>query len=51
MVGTVRWAQANRFGMKFEDAFEIHRLAPRKEKFVDAPMLSPWHKADRSAVG
>ena len=47
MVGTVRWAQANRFGMKFEETFETSRLAPRPQKLNEVSMLSPWHKADR----
>ena len=47
MVGTVRWAQANRFGMKFEEKFETSRLAPRPQKLNEVSMLSPWHKADR----
>ena len=47
MVGTVRWAQANRFGMKFEETFETSRLAPRPQKLNEVTMLSPWHKADR----
>ena len=48
VVGTVRWAQANRFGMKFDDTFELTRLAPRKEKLSEPVMLSPWHAFDRN---
>ncbi len=50
VVGTVRWAQANRFGMMFDEVFEVARLAPRREKLNDVTMLSPWHAADRSKL-
>jgi hypothetical protein len=51
-MGTVRWAQANRFGLLFSDAFDLTRLAPRQEKASSAAMLSQWHianSADRAA--
>ncbi|MCY7271678.1 MAG: EAL domain-containing protein [Sphingomonas bacterium] len=50
VVGTVRWAQANRFGMQFAEQFEITRLAPRREKLNDVTMLAPWYVADRSKI-
>jgi len=50
VVGTVRWAQARRFGMQFTEQFEITRLAPRREKLTDVAMVSPWHVADRSKL-
>jgi diguanylate cyclase (GGDEF)-like protein len=50
VVGTVRWAQANRFGMQFAEAFEISRLAPRREKLNDIAMLSPWYVGDRGKI-
>ena len=50
VVGTVRWAQASRFGMKFEETFEIARLAPRREKLNDVTMLSPWYIGDRGKI-
>src|SRR4030095_5834365 len=31
VVGTVRWAQANKFGVHFTEAFDLTRLAPRQE--------------------
>jgi diguanylate cyclase (GGDEF)-like protein len=43
VVGTVRWAQASRFGMQFDETFELGRLAPRREKLNDVTMLQPWY--------
>ena len=43
VVGTVRWAQANRFGIQFSDEFDLTRLAPRQEKSSSSAMLSQWH--------
>ncbi len=50
VVGTVRWANASRFGMQFAEQFEIARLAPRREKLNDVTMLSPWYIGDRAKV-
>ena len=50
VVGTVRWAQATRFGMQFNEQFEITRLAPRREKLNDVTMLSPWYVGDRGKI-
>ena len=50
VVGTVRWSQANRFGMLFAEQFEITRLAPRREKLNDVTMLSPWYIGDRGKL-
>ena len=52
VVGTVRWAQANRFGLQFTEDFDLARLAPRQEKAAGGAMLSHWHVgnfAERSA--
>jgi len=52
VTGTVRWAQANKFGLLFTEEFDLTRLAPRQEKKSFAPVLSPWHTAtskDRAA--
>jgi hypothetical protein len=53
VVGTVRWAQANRFGVQFSDQFDLTRLAPRPEKKQSTGMLSQWHIAQSrdSAAG
>ena len=50
VVGTVRWAQASRFGMQFTERFELSRLAPRREKLNDVSMLAPWYVGDRGKI-
>ena len=42
VIGTVRWAQAGRFGMQFTDQFDLARLAP-KAMPNGQPTPSPWH--------
>ena len=44
---TVRWAQASRFGVQFHDAFQLRRLAPKKERREGTPQ--PWQTGRRSA--
>jgi diguanylate cyclase (GGDEF)-like protein len=39
--GTVRWAQAGKFGLKFDYQFDLGRLAPKKEKRPEAGLLKP----------
>ena len=43
VTGTVRWAQASRFGMQFSEPFDLSRLAPKREKGNDVQMLRPWY--------
>jgi diguanylate cyclase (GGDEF)-like protein len=43
VTGMVRWAQASRFGMQFSEAFDLTRLAPKREKGNDVAMLKPWY--------
>jgi hypothetical protein len=43
VTGLVRWAQASRFGMQFNEPFDLTRLAPRREKSNDVAMLKPWY--------
>jgi len=43
VLGTVRWAHAGKFGLQFEDAFDLGRLAPKKQKSNDVTMLQPWY--------
>ena len=43
VTGMVRWAQASRFGMQFSEAFDLTRLAPKREKGNDVSMLKPWY--------
>jgi len=41
--GLVRWAQAGKFGVQFGQAFDLARLAPKKEKPNEVQMLRPWY--------
>ena len=41
--GVVRWAQSGKFGIQFNDSFQLSRLAPKKQKLNDVPMLQPWY--------
>ena len=45
----VRWAQAGKFGVQFKQAFDLTRLAPKKEKGNAVTMLKPWYVAKREA--
>ena len=48
--GTVRWAQAGKFGIQFSDAFQMSRLAPKKQKTNDVQMLQPWYVGQQKAA-
>ncbi|MBW0145517.1 putative bifunctional diguanylate cyclase/phosphodiesterase [Sphingomicrobium clamense] len=44
VVGTVRWSQANRFGVQFDDVFDLARLtATKQEVKPTAPSMKPWY--------
>ena len=47
--GIVRWAQSGKFGLYFEDGFDLARLAPKKEKGNDVMMMTPWYVDRRGA--
>ena len=47
--GTVRWAQAGKFGVQFGEQFDLTRLAPKKQKANDVTMLKPWYVDQREA--
>jgi diguanylate cyclase (GGDEF)-like protein len=47
--GTVRWAQAGKFGIQFSDAFQMSRLAPKKQKTNEVQMLRPWYVGHQKA--
>ncbi|HET7817029.1 MAG TPA: EAL domain-containing protein [Sphingomicrobium sp.] len=49
VIGTVRWAQAGKFGIQFSEAFDLTRLAPKK-KPSEVTMLKPWY-VDQAASG
>jgi diguanylate cyclase (GGDEF)-like protein len=46
--GTVRWAQSGKFGVQFNDAFVMSRLAPKKEKLNDYQMLQPSYLGQKT---
>lgn len=46
--GCVRWAQSGKFGVQFDDTFNLARLAPKK-KPDDVKMLRPWYVDRRQA--
>ena len=48
--GTVRWAQSGKFGIQFNDAFQMSRLAPKKQKLNDVNMLQPWYVGQQKAA-
>jgi diguanylate cyclase (GGDEF)-like protein len=49
MVGTVRWAQAGKFGLQFKDSFDLRSLAPKKDIQNHVTMLRPWYVDQRAA--
>jgi hypothetical protein len=49
VVGTVRWAQAGKFGVQFTDAFDLGRLAPKAERRNPVDVMRPWYVAKRAA--
>jgi len=48
VLGVVRWAQSGKFGLRFDNSFDLGRLAPKKERRTDPAMLRPWY-VDRRA--
>ncbi|MCY7281668.1 MAG: EAL domain-containing protein, partial [Sphingomonas bacterium] len=50
VVGTVRWAQASRFGMQFDEDFDLKRLALRRDKLGDFPVMNQWYVGDRNKL-
>jgi predicted signal transduction protein with EAL and GGDEF domain len=47
--GTVRWAQAGKFGVQFNGQFDLARLAPKKEKRAEPSLMRPWYVEQREA--
>ncbi|MEO7240966.1 MAG: PilZ domain-containing protein, partial [Sphingomicrobium sp.] len=46
--GTVRWAQAGKFGVLFDTGFDLTRLAPKKQRASDSGMHRPWYTERRA---
>jgi len=49
VLGTVRWAQSGKFGIQFNDGFDLSRLAPKKELHNRVTMLRPWYVDQKAA--
>jgi diguanylate cyclase (GGDEF)-like protein len=47
--GIVRWAQAGKFGVQFDQQFDLTQLAPKKERRTDVQMLTPSYLSQRKA--
>ncbi|HET9335153.1 MAG TPA: EAL domain-containing protein [Sphingomicrobium sp.] len=45
VVGTVRWAQAGKFGVEFSEQFDLARLATKRPSGNEVTMLQPWYVA------
>jgi diguanylate cyclase (GGDEF)-like protein len=43
MRGVVRWAQPGKFGVQFDQQFDLGRLAPKKVKREEVQILRPWY--------
>jgi len=49
VVGTVRWAQADKFGVQFKDSFDLKNLGGKKEVASDASKIHPWYVGHKVA--
>ncbi|WP_300974243.1 EAL domain-containing protein [Sphingomonas sp. LHG3406-1] len=43
VTGSIRWAQRNRFGVRFDEQFDLGRLAARPLSAPAVQMLKPWY--------
>ncbi|MDP9423957.1 MAG: EAL domain-containing protein [Pseudomonadota bacterium] len=43
VVGTVKWAQAGKFGVQFTEHFDLARLAAKRPGGNEVTMLQPWY--------
>ena len=39
--GSVRWSQSGKFGVQFEDRFDLARLAPKRDRRDQVSVLKP----------
>ena len=49
VTGTVRWAQRGQFGIRFDEQFDLARLASRSGRRNDVTMLKPWYVNNTAA--
>ncbi len=47
--GLVRWAQSGKFGVQFGEAFDLTRLAPKRDRRGEAQMMRQWYVERREA--
>jgi len=47
--GLVRWAQSGKFGVQFGEAFDLTRLAPKRDRRSEAQMMRQWYVERREA--
>jgi diguanylate cyclase (GGDEF)-like protein len=47
--GIVRWAQAGKFGVRFDHTFDLGRLSAKRDKANEVTMLRPWYVERREA--
>jgi diguanylate cyclase (GGDEF)-like protein len=50
VVGTVRWAQTGKFGVQFNEIFDLARLAPKQDKKNSPAVLTPWYVTQQSDI-
>ena len=48
VIGTVCWAQSGKFGLRFDNSFDLGRLAPKKERRNDPNVMRPWYVERRT---
>ena len=49
VLGSVRWAQAGKFGIQFTDPFNLARLATKKDRQNQVTMMRPWYIDQKAA--
>jgi hypothetical protein len=49
VLGSVRWAQSGKFGIRFTDGFDLARLAPKKVRGNEVTMMRPWYIDQKAA--
>ena len=50
VIGTVRWAQAGKFGVLFSEQFDLSRLAPKQKKANNVTMLQPYYVSGQTGT-
>ena len=50
VVGIVRWAQSGKFGVLFNEHFDLTRLAQQQDKKSSPAVLTPWYVAQQRNI-